>query len=227
MVSGAKEHPGSAASAAQARAAVEKAYADAGLPHAIFKPGASQTHNRTSWDSRLGMIAHRSIGEIAVEAQALSLPERIVLVRSHVAGSMVNERNLGRKDKATVRVIGLVSSYLRWYLPPIGVAFVGAEVVLGGGRVDLAWEHPISGVFFDELKTWRHHQATLDAETYAQVHRYLDAGLALHGERFAGVRLLTLGSTTGCVAVTSRGSVEPLAASALAPALLAVTELAP
>ena len=196
---------------------LEAAYENAGLPHAIYSVEVTPTQERTTWDARNGSIAHSVVGELALVAQFVSLEARVELARNAVAIALNEQPQMGRRDKSALRILGLVSSYLSRYLPSPETLFLGTELSAGSGRVDLAWSSPAVGVFFDELKTWRHHTTMLDHSTNDQIHRYLDAGLAEFGDRFAGVRLLTLGHSGSSLAITRDGTVEPLTESALSP----------
>ncbi len=202
-----------------------EAFAAAGLPVPIYKHAASATVDHTAWDTRIGILTHRVIGSVAPAAQGASAPVVADMVRTTVA-AIVADRTLGRLDRARTRVTGLTIQYLREYLPPDSVAFLGTELAAGAGRVDLAWHHPTVGVWFDELKTWRHAQVGLDNPTWGQIRRYLDAGRTNFGVDFAGVRLLTLGNRRACVTVTTEGLVEDLHASPLAPARLELSGVA-
>lgn len=190
-------------------------YAMAGLPRARYKTrNASPTADRVSYDARIGTIVHSVIGAVAGASQVLGLVERGDLVRETIQEHTLG-RDLGRGDKTRLRVTGLVCQYLDIYLPPAGTAFVGAELSVTNGRVDLAWKHPHYGTFFDEVKTWRHDKDTLDSDTLAQIERYLDAGLAAHGNRFSGVRLVTLGNRRASLWLRPDGQITPLAGSRL------------
>lgn len=105
------------------------------------------------------------------------------------------ERPMRRQPKAgRQRVAGLAAVYYRAFLPPADWTFLGAELPLGAGRVDLAWELPDARVVVDELKAIGYSDRLLAPETRAQVERYLDAGAERWGDRFAGVRLIALGA---------------------------------
>ena len=70
--------------------------------------------------------------------------------------------------------------------------FVGAEVSLGNGRVDLVWQLPSDRFVIDELKTSANGEALEDRVTLEQIERYRRAGQQQWGGAFAGVRLLPL-----------------------------------
>jgi hypothetical protein len=191
-------------------------YARAGLPVPIYPEKPTQTHDNRTWDSKIGTLTHLISGRLAPTAQAMRGQELRVLIGETV-GAMVKDRSLGRLDKARLRVTGMVAQYLTHFVPPAPTVFLGTELAAGTGRVDLAWDDPTAGVFFDEIKTWRHVQATLDEDTWTQVHRYLDHGIATYGDRFAGVRVITLSHLLSCIRISPEGLVESLAMSPLHP----------
>lgn len=196
-----------------------EAFAAAGLPVPLYTGKAPGRHDSNAWDARIGVLTHKVIGQVAPMAQATTSTDYPALVRGVVA-EVVKDRSLGRLDRARTRVTGLTIQYLREFLPPAGTTFLGSELTVGRGRVDLAWQHPTAGVWFDELKTWRHTQVGFDDATWAQVTRYLDAGTTTYGIAFTGLRLLTLGNLRACVAISRQGLVEDLTDSRLAPARL-------
>lgn len=197
------------------------AFEAAGLPVPIYSGPALQRHDNNAWDVRIGILTHQVIGEVARVAAGADGVDHATLVREAVA-RVVKDRSLGRLDRARTRVTGLVSQYLKEFLPPSPSVFLGTELAAGRGRVDLAWQHPEVGVWFDELKTWRHVQVGFDEPTWGQVRRYLDAGITTYGEDFAGLRLLTLGNLRACVAIDRQGLIEDLARSPLHPSRLSL-----
>lgn len=202
-----------------ARTARREAFAAAGFPVPIYSANAPGRHDETMWDARIGALAHKVVGKVAEPAQWVAVEDYASLVRPVVA-EVVSSRDLGRLDRARTRVTGLTIQYLREFLPPPNVQFLGTEIAAGRGRVDLCWEHPTVGVWFDELKTWRHTLPGLDDATWQQITRYLDAGTTTYGDAFAGLRLLTLGNRRASVTVTRQGLVEDLADSPLHPSRL-------
>ncbi len=71
--------------------------------------------------------------------------------------------------------------------------FIGAEVDLGTGRVDLVWRTSTDDrIVIDEVKMAGSADVVDDQGTVAQVERYNAAAVGLFGDRFAGVRLLPL-----------------------------------
>jgi hypothetical protein len=92
---------------------------------------------------------------------------------------------------ARQRAACAVGAYFALFWPQAW-GFVGAEVSLGTGRVDLVWETHSGRVVIDEVKMAGHADMVDDAATVAQVRRYCDAATVEFGDRFAGVRLLPL-----------------------------------
>lgn len=201
------------------RVTMSALYARAGLPVPIYDEKPTQTHDSRAWDSKIGALTHAIAGRLAATAQTVDGRALRALVAETV-GATVKDRSLGRLDRARVRVTGMVTQYLTHFVPSAPTQFLGTELAAGGGRVDLAWDDANAGVFFDEIKTWRHVQATLDEDTWSQVHRYLDAGIAAYGDRFAGVRVITLSHLRSCIYVSPQGLVESLHNSPVAPASL-------
>ena len=196
-------------------------FAAAGLPTPLYSGAPVATYDGTAWDARVGILTHKVVGDVASQAQWGGPSQYPALVREAV-GRIVKDKTLGRLDRARTRVTGLTSQYLREFLPPPRAQFLGTEFAAGKGRVDLAWQDPELGVWFDELKTWRHAQVGLDDATWRQVRRYLDAGTTTYGDNFAGLRLLTLGNLRACVFISRQGLIEDLTASVLAPTSLQV-----
>lgn len=206
-------------SAAPARLTMRGLYARAGLPVPIYDKKPSQTHDSRAWDSKIGSLTHLVAGRLAPAAQTLPLPALRALINETV-GATVRDRALGRLDRARMRVTGMAVQYLTQFVPATPTTFIGAEVAAGRGRIDLAWVHPTAGVFFDEIKTWRHIQVSLDEDTWEQVHRYLDHGCETFGDRFAGVRVITLSNLRSCQWISPDGLIENLASSPLHPEAL-------
>lgn len=200
-------------------------FAAAGLPIPLFDGKRTPTHDSVAYDAKIGVLAHQVIGLLAPTVRGLSKDEQRTVVADTVAAA-VTSRALGRLGKARLRVISMVMAYVNIYMPPVDATFLGAELVTGTGRVDLAWSLTGTGVWFDEIKTWRHQRVGLDTATWDQVHRYIAAGLNTFGDDFAGLRVITLSDPAGPVAIDRWGTVEELAKSALAPARLAMQSAA-
>lgn len=204
----------------QSTAAQRTVFAAAGLPVPQYDRTVLRLE-RTQWDSRIGLATHRVIGLIA-PAALTTLPSDFGSLVRPVVAAEVRGRDLGRLDKARTRVTGLTVRYLREFLPAPDGEFLGAETPLRDSRPDLVWRVSGVGVWFDEIKTWRHTQPTLDTDTWAQVTRHLAAGTRTHGDLFAGVRLITLGNLNACIHVSPSGRIEELRDSPLHPTNLRI-----
>jgi hypothetical protein len=185
-----------------------------GLPTPLYTGKPTQSHDDRSWDGKIGRHTHAVIGAVASTVQTATAERLRLLVHEQVSREAV-QRDLGRLDRARQRITGLVMQYMTVHLPPASVAFLGSEQRAGRGRVDIAWDSPTAGVFYDEIKTWRHVPEVPDEETSTQIHRYMDAGRARYGSRFSGVRLLPLGHLNACTWWSPDGLIEPLRLSPL------------
>lgn len=196
-------------------------FAAAGLPIPLFDGKPTPTHDSVAYDAKIGVLAHQIIAILAPTVRSLSKDEQRTRIADTVA-AVVTSPTLGRLGKARLRVISMVMAYVNLYMPPVDATFLGAELVTGNGRVDLAWSLTGTGVWFDEIKTWRHQRVGLDTATWDQVHRYIDAGQSAFGDDFAGLRVITLSDPAGSVSIDRWGTVEGLVQSVLAPTRLAL-----
>lgn len=135
-------------------------------------------------------------------------PTQVVVTAGRVFKLSPLPQNAGGRQA----VIGAVGSYFsRFYRAEW--KFLGAEVNLGTGRVDLVWETPDDLVVIDELKLAAFADMVDDPKTVAQAERYVDAGVAWWGELFAGVRLLPLLSPARAMWYPAKGHRMALAAA--------------
>ncbi|GEM_PF-5895560 len=86
------------------------------------------------------------------------------------------------------------AAYFARFLPPAPWRFEGAEVSVTSGRLDLIFVDPRGRRLIDELKfgTCRSSETALRP----QIDKYLDAGEALWGEDFVGLRLCAVRQPT-------------------------------
>jgi len=187
------------------------------LPRPIYSSTPSPTRDRRTRDSRIGVLVHRVIGDVADAARSMPLAEAVRLVHEVTERLVPAERGVTR---TRVLVGSHAARYVSLFLPGPGCEFLGAEVTVGRGRVDLAWSHPTHGVWFDEVKTWRHAGRGWDGATHDQIDRYVEAGRDLFGDRFVGVRLIVTGHSQDSVHIDAQGEVTALLRSALAPRVL-------
>ena len=158
----------------------------------------------------VGTVTHAVIGYLADEARALDqyeVADRVIAV----AGRMVVNRVASRRRAVWFEAAGHASLYLRCLVPPQPWALIGVEHPAGTGPVDLAWEHPLLGVMYEEIKTTGHGGVTDPGpEIVEQCLRYARAGQAEHGDRFVGVRLVVIGGLQASRLVTPDGRSLPL-----------------
>ncbi len=110
------------------------------------------------------------------------------VVRRHASDLTPLWLRLAVEQSMTMSIV----SYLAFHRLPSPWRLVGAEVRLGRARFDLMWRSDHSGcVCVDELKS-RTDPTCLAPRTRAQCLMYLVEGRAAFGDRFVGVRLISL-----------------------------------
>lgn len=160
--------------------------------------------------SHVGIRAHELIARVAAITPRPSPVACRQLVRSECA-ELFRERGSGWHGRwIRQRVESLAQVYFGLLAPPIGWRFLGAELPAGGGAVDLAWEDQATGrVLYDELKAGSFGDP-VSPGIAAQAERYRVDGLARHGERFAGVRVLALAAPLASRLIEPGGTNRPL-----------------
>jgi hypothetical protein len=172
------------------------------------------------WAGRVGQVTHRLVCDLAPLARSLDpweLGERAL----RGARSLVRDGQVLRAPAARARAAGLALSYLRDFVPGGDWMLLGTEYVLPSSRVDLAWEHPVHGVLLDEIKSFRGRGlGGLTAADLTQAEKHASGGDTVFGDRFLGVRILTLGGLHTAIAVLPTAGTVPLVGSGLHPAEL-------
>lgn len=164
------------------------------------------------WHHTVGNLVHECC---AAHAELRHLPAH------EVAGSVIEwvnvhareTRTLGNLAKARAAIASNANVYLTQYAPDQDAQFLGAEIPVEGGRIDLAWFVPDLGVVVDELKTVRQVHLHADNPGIKQCHRYVEAGVKEWGDLFAGVRYLPLALPHQALFIDATGVERPLAAS--------------
>lgn len=172
-----------------------------------------------NFDRIVGTLAQRLLADNLDTARSLAPSVLVDLLFDQAVALVAAEMVRGRRQAAATRITSLASHYVQRLVPPPFITYLGAEQALGGGRVDLTFEHPTLGVFFDELKAWRNPQLGLDEATLAQLDRFV-RGAAAYGTPCAGVRLLPVSALANAQLHRPDGSVAPLAATPLSPVAL-------
>lgn len=139
----------------------------------------------------VGTLAHLVIGLLAPSVEGS--PERIADSCLTLAHELAAPSPRSRGN--AVLAAGFAVEYLRLLRPVPPWTVLGVEYDTGAGRVDLAYRNPRTrAVFFDEVKTTHVPLVQPSREWIQQTRRYSAAGVAEFGSRFAGTRLLPLGS---------------------------------
>ncbi|MCB0909138.1 MAG: hypothetical protein KDB63_18685, partial [Nocardioidaceae bacterium] len=137
-------------------------------------------------DKRIGQRVHALVAAFLRDGEVPE-PRRVWVAAGQLFAASPLPQNQGARQRAACAVGAYFSVFHR---PAWG--FVGAEVDLGTGRVDLVWRTPSGAVVIDEVKMAGHADMVDDPATVAQVARYVEAGQHHFGKEFAGVRLLPL-----------------------------------
>lgn len=169
-----------------------------------------------SVDAKCGILIHQLISRMLEGQQGLDPdPDAFHDALLDEAERLITaSRDLGAQaSRVHTRVLTSAAHYLLRYRPNEDSLFLGIEVSLRTGRVDVLWEHPDVGVFADEVKSTRHNSQGVPPTHLDQVTRYVRAGDTCFGPVFAGVRYLPLLFPCNAAWVRSHGetiSIEPL-----------------
>jgi hypothetical protein len=180
------------------------------------RPAPEGTH----LDLLTGTLTHQTIAAVLRRLNAEGSHDVAMLILTEgsrvVAASAVSG---SQRARTRMRVATAAGQYIQRYQPGPPSVYLGSEIAAGDGRVDLVWNHPRIGVFYDEVKTTRHH-SVMSPTDLAQVTRYARAGHTQYGDRFAGVRYLPLLNMSTAMLATvdddDRITVTSLAGSPLA-----------
>lgn len=135
----------------------------------------------------VGIVVHRVVADLLGHSRAPSATDvkEAVRLRTQDVGDRSHLRAVRQ------RVFGLVSLYF-WHLAlDPSWKFVGAELGLGTGHIDLTFEQA-GRILLDEVKSGIDSRIVLGRATNEQTDRYVRDGRELHGELFVGVRVLAL-----------------------------------
>lgn len=173
-------------------------------------------------DAVVGTLTHRLVAQILQAQHSGLLPVGADVPAALIergAALVAATAGLGsHRSRVRLRVVTSAGQYLHRFRPPASVEFLGTEMGVRDGIVDIAWRHPDLGVFFDELKTTRRATGPLPSDTAEQLRRYCLSGTAHHGELFAGVRYIPLLNPAGSLLVKPSGdgvSMTPLSSTPL------------
>lgn len=152
--------------------------------HASGPVAADETMARSM---TVGALTHRAIASIA----AVTLEPSHELITTEANAGLTEFRPIEKRAHRQ-NIAGAISAYFWHMLPPPHWLFMGSELHLGLGRIDLLWLHSDGWWLVDEVKVG-HGTELGTRKTVEQVERYSAAGLDMWGDDFAGVRILTTG----------------------------------
>jgi hypothetical protein len=149
---------------------------------------ASEGLEMAERDREIGRRAHALVASFC-RAGVRPEPTQIWVATARLFAAAPMTLNHGSRQRTACAVAAYFVRFLRpnW-------RFLGAEVSLGTGRVDLVWELVGERRVIDEVKLGSLGEAIEDKATLAQVDRYRQVGTERWGAQFAGVRLLPLAS---------------------------------
>jgi hypothetical protein len=100
--------------------------------------------------------------------------------------------------------------YFRLVLPATDWQFLGSEMVIPGGSLDLVFESVAGEVLADEIKSGRTPDLVDKPALDKQIERELAGGLERFGVLFVGVRVLFLGAPSKSFIARADGTRDPL-----------------
>jgi hypothetical protein len=133
----------------------------------------------------VGRAIHETVARLAVHTLAPTTSDILDAVAMVLHAYRPIEARAHRQ-----KVAAHVHTYFRRLLPPAQWRFVGAEMQLGPGRVDLLWQDHGGALLIDELKTGNARQLQT-RRTREQVVAYLDCAHSIWPDLLTGLRLLS------------------------------------
>jgi len=155
----------------------------------------------------VGGLTHRVLATLAQHTQRPSPDEIKRAISAAMPGYAPIEARAHRQNIASG-----VFAYFRFLLPPTPWSFLGAEVALGPGRVDLMWQEAGGQVLLDEIKTGSSRQLAL-TRTLDQITSYLDCARSEFGDSLVGLRLLSTTDPRRSLFIHPGGEHQPLFAT--------------
>lgn len=149
-------------------------------------PGMFGFDEELARNRETGSIAHRLIGNLAATTLHPTLDEVKLAVDEETSQFSPIEARAHRQN-----LRGLVHQYFWHCLPPAEFMLNAAEKQLDGGRIDLSWFDHEERQLVDEVKAGSPRSLQLST-TASQISRYMTACEAIRGDRFLGIRLISL-----------------------------------
>lgn len=148
----------------------------------------------------VGRVIHDTIARLAVRTLTPTTSEVLDVVAVALHGYRPVEARAHRQ-----KIAAHVSTYFRRLLPPDQWRFVGAEMQLGPGRVDLLWQDRDGALLIDELKTGNVRQLQT-RRTREQAAAYLDCAHSIWPDLLSGLRLLSTSEPASSLFISPDGS---------------------
>jgi hypothetical protein len=152
----------------------------------------------------VGRAIHDTIARLAVHTLAPTTSEILDAVAAELRPYRPIEARAHRQ-----KIAAHVHTYFQRLLPSAQWRFVGAEIQLGPGRVDLLWQNRDGALLIDELKTGNARQLQT-RRTREQVAAYLDCAHSIWPDRLSGLRLLSTSEPTRSLFISPDGSATQL-----------------
>lgn len=156
---------------------------------------------------RAGVLAHALIAALLSEGERAPSPTRISASAARLPG-LADVRSY--RMAVQQRVVTAAAVYFRLFMPAVGWTFDGSELRGPSARFDLVWRSA-DGMFVDEVKSGRVATRRDLAAVREQAGRETQAGAAAFGERFLGVRVVSLGAPRTSFFADRDGRCTPLA----------------
>lgn len=140
----------------------------------------------------IGLLTHEAITTLLVDIGAR--PANAAIERS-VSGLLAPLAAAPvERMRARQRIVGMVAAYFRLFAcEQAGWEPVGAEIVVGGTRIDAIWQRAgAPSIAFDEIKTSPAAAGAAAGLVRAQVDGQIEEGRQLFGTAFRGVRIVRL-----------------------------------
>lgn len=156
-------------------------------------PGTNKTNDDGRFDQIVGVLTHATIARVltATESEIGGDLPMFALARTREIVRNSRTGGIPRNARLILRVATSTGAYLNRFMPGSEWSFLGGEVPVPGGRVDLAWQHSDGRVLFDELKTTKQN-APIGIQDQAQIRHYAMAGQEMFGSKFVGIRYIPL-----------------------------------
>jgi hypothetical protein len=139
--------------------------------------------------SDLGCITQKLIADLC----RTGTPDSPAAIIRQAAVRVRDEQPATSLVSATQIVALRASAYLRWLRPsPDTWRLLGEEATVGEGRVDLLWSDRDGRLLADELKMASNRRQVLDRDTRTQLARYTRDLHEATGDRYLGLRVITL-----------------------------------